>query len=428
MPQLNPTFIGKQVVLSADAASIRTIVELGATNSPTFAGATINGALQLNGTLNLRNLSGPTVTLTWNGNDRSGSALFNGNVIQNNGLRPAFQTAASTLDGALPDFAAFNDNLTVQYFGLYKKSGTPGVMQVKSGPSTFASVELANLTASGTGSFGGSTNVYSFSSTHPLSAAPSTSWRFGSGWSGNYDTQFIFAYADNAAKVTIDTSGAITAFGGYYVNVPASSSSNIRPLQHGNSFLRFSAPASGIPGNNTTLEGWDSVFLNASTGNVRLRIGGADRLVLTNTDLTLTGNLTASGTITYSSIAFPELVTNGGFDTDTAWTKGANWTISGGTAVATGVASFADIQQNLPAVNAGQTYVITFTVTITSGTIAAYLGANGNGNSIISIIATSGSYSFLFHKNPLDTTKTILFRGNPTFNGTIDNVSVKRAF
>lgn len=140
------------------------------------------------------------------------------------------------------------------------------------------------------------------------------------------------------------------------------------------------------------------------------------------------GNLTASGTVTYSSISFPELVTNGGFDTDTAWTKGAGWTISGGTAVATGVTGFADIQQNLPAVIAGQTYVITFAVSITSGTIAAYLGTNGNGNSIISIISASGSYSFLFHKNPLDTTKTILFRGNPTFTGTIDSVSVKRAF
>lgn len=162
---------------------------------------------------------------------------------------------------------------------------------------TTASLQIANLTASGSVFAAGSANVYSFSSTHPVSASPNTSWRFGSGWAGNYDTQFIFAYADNAAKVLIDTSGAITAFGGYYVNVPASSSNNIRPLQHGNSFLRFSAPASGIPGNNTTLEGWDSVFLNASTGNVRLRIGGVDRLVLTNTDLTLTGNLTASGTV-----------------------------------------------------------------------------------------------------------------------------------
>jgi hypothetical protein len=140
------------------------------------------------------------------------------------------------------------------------------------------------------------------------------------------------------------------------------------------------------------------------------------------------GNLTASGTITYSSINFPELVTNGDFSVGTGWTLGTGWSISGGTAVATSVASFADIQQNLPAVNASQTYVITFTVSITSGTIAAYLGANGNGNSIISIISASGSYSFLYHKSPLDNTKTILFRGNPSFTGTIDNVSVKRAF
>ena len=223
------------------------------------------------------------------------------------------------------------------------------------GISTGLNVSATNITASGSVFAAGSTNVYSFSSTHPVSAAPSTSWRFGSGWSGNYDTQFIFAYADNAAKVLIDTSGAITAFGGYYVNVPASSSNSIRPLQHGNSFLRFSAPASGIPGNNITVEGWDSVLLNASTGNVRLRIGGADRLVLTNTDLTLTGNLTASGTVrlgtftvgtlpaaaantralayvTDSSVAsFGAVATAGGALGVTVFSNGTNWIVSGGT-------------------------------------------------------------------------------------------------
>jgi hypothetical protein len=198
---------------------------------------------------------------------------------------------------------------------LRNNGGTIGARTNNNGAD--APFACSNLTASGTvtavnATGTGSLNDYSFISGNSGSATGDT-WRFGKGWSGNYDTQFILAYADNAAKVTIDTSGAITAFGGYYVNVPASSSSNIRPLQHGNSFLRFSAPASGIPGNNTTVEGWDSVFINASTGNVRLRIGGSDRLVLSNTDLTLTGNLTASGTVrlgTYTVGTLPSAAAN----------------------------------------------------------------------------------------------------------------------
>ncbi len=145
--------------------------------------------------------------------------------------------------------------------------------------------------------------------------------------------------------------------------------------------------------------------------------------------LTGTGNLTTVGTITYSEIAFPELVTNGSFATDTAWTKGAGWTISGGTAVATGVTGFADIQQNLAGVDLGRTYIISFDLVVTSGSIQVFLGVSGSGTGQVGgSLGLTGSYSFLINKNPIDSVKTILFRGASTFTGTIDNVSVRRAF
>jgi hypothetical protein len=144
--------------------------------------------------------------------------------------------------------------------------------------------------------------------------------------------------------------------------------------------------------------------------------------------LTGTGDFATVGTITYSSIAFPELVTNGGFDTDTAWAKGTGWTISGGVAVATGVTGFADIQQNLTGVDLGRTYVVKFDLVVTSGSIQVFIGVSGSGTGNLGQYSVTGSYSLMIHKNPIDPIKTILFRGASAFTGTIDNVSVKRAF
>ena len=149
-----------------------------------------------------------------------------------------------------------------------------------------------------------------------------------------------------------------------------------------------------------------------------------------STAQTITGaNTVFGGTINYTNIDFPELVTNGGFDTDTAWSKGAGWTISGGTAVATGVVGFADIQQNLPGVDLGKTYIIRVTMVKSAGTgLQIYLGVSGSSFGLIGQMNLSGTYSFMFHKNDYDAAKTLLFRGASDFTGTIDNVSVKRAF
>jgi len=57
-----------------------------------------------------------------------------------------------------------------------------------------------------------------------------------------------------------------------------------------------------------------------------------------------------------------DLVTNGGFDTDSDWPKGsADWTISGGTASFSG-STIATLDQTLTFVN-GETYEVTFTIT-----------------------------------------------------------------
>jgi len=164
--------------------------------------------------------------------------------------------------------------------------------------------------------------------------------------------------------------------------------------------------------------------LNAASGRgASISIANVSVVGVTSGAVAITGTLSYTG-----SLVFPELVTNGGFDTDTAWSKGAGWTISGGTAVATGVVSFADIQQNLPAVELGRTYIISFSVSVTSGSVQVFLGSSGSGPGAVTTINGSGTYSFLHHKSPADTIRTILFRGGAAFTGTIDNVSVRRAF
>jgi hypothetical protein len=168
----------------------------------------------------------------------------------------------------------------------------------------------------------------------------------------------------------------------------------------------------------TGTSGIGTAFYLASNGTVQLGTGG----------INANGNLSLNNINLGGSLVFPELVTNGGFDTDTAWAKGTGWTISGGLAVATGVVSFADIQQNLPAVELGRTYVVTFTIGFTSGALAVFLGVSGSSLGFIAQVSVAGTYSFLFHKNNFDTARTILFRAQSAFTGTIDNVSVRRAF
>jgi hypothetical protein len=110
-----------------------------------------------------------------------------------------------------------------------------------------------------------------------------------------------------------------------------------------------------------------------------------------------------------------ELVTNGTFDTDSDWTKGTGWTISGG--VATGSNTNGSCSQQL-AVIAGKTYYLKYTVSgYTGGSVQVQIGNSGgytitaNGNYTDIIVAPSDNV-FL----ELD--------GISSFSGSFDNVSV----
>lgn len=114
-----------------------------------------------------------------------------------------------------------------------------------------------------------------------------------------------------------------------------------------------------------------------------------------------------------------ELVTNGDFATNSDWTAvgSGGWTISGGSANSDGTSSASAIyQQNILVV--GKTYKITFTATITSGTVAVSAGFSGAG----APRTASGTYTEILIASTND---ELYIKGTSNFVGSIDNVSVK---
>ena len=121
-----------------------------------------------------------------------------------------------------------------------------------------------------------------------------------------------------------------------------------------------------------------------------------------------------------------ELITNGTFDTDSDWTKGAGWTISGGVlSKATGSGNSTTATQAVNFV-AGRTYLVKFDYTDQGsdiafgyGTLSTYAGINQNSTSLsgtgLKTITISPSFSGGF----------LGFRGNDSWVGQVYNISVK---
>ena len=106
-----------------------------------------------------------------------------------------------------------------------------------------------------------------------------------------------------------------------------------------------------------------------------------------------------------------ELQTNGTFDTDTAWTKGTGWTITGGKAVAT--ATTLNLEQ-LNVLEVGKSYILTYDATVTGGNFTTNAGKTRS---------STGSYTDVW----VAASTTLKFDGGTAFTGTIDNVVLKRA-
>lgn len=118
-----------------------------------------------------------------------------------------------------------------------------------------------------------------------------------------------------------------------------------------------------------------------------------------------------------------EVVTNGGFDTDTNWlmagAEAANITISGGVMNFT-ITDGSFAYQSGALIIPGTKHEMTIDVTLESGLIQYYLGALTRNS-----ITESGSYTF--ECTPTASDSTVYLQGDSAvgFVGTVDNVSVK---
>jgi len=128
----------------------------------------------------------------------------------------------------------------------------------------------------------------------------------------------------------------------------------------------------------------------------------------------LSSNLVQNGDFSEEGV---ELITNGNFDTDSDWIKGAGWSISGGTANCDGTTSDT-IRQNIGLVQ-NDFYKVTFEVSnISQGGIAIVLG----GTIQLQTITQNGSYT-LYSKSGVN--PVLYFQPVNNFIGSIDNVSVR---
>ena len=138
---------------------------------------------------------------------------------------------------------------------------------------------------------------------------------------------------------------------------------------------------------------------------------GRDGLIKTSdlqsTNLVQNGNFSELGS---------EQVTNGDFSTDTNWTKGTGWTISGGLLNASSVSSNCFQSSSFIL---GKTYRVTYSISnYISGLFRVTIGSSGFGQ--------NRSSNGTFTENIVYSGANFLYlRGSSSFNGSIDNVSVK---
>lgn len=117
----------------------------------------------------------------------------------------------------------------------------------------------------------------------------------------------------------------------------------------------------------------------------------------------------------------PELILNGGFDSDTVWTKGAGFTIALGRASRVPDASSSGLSQPIAFV-AGRSYRVVFTVSnyaaglfaaqFTGGTTRNGTSRTANGTYTETLLANTGNISFR------------IFASNVT-QGDLDSISVR---
>jgi len=125
----------------------------------------------------------------------------------------------------------------------------------------------------------------------------------------------------------------------------------------------------------------------------------------------------------------PELVVNGGFDSEATWEKQASWTILNGRAYYDDVNNLQYIRQNTMTWKVSTRYRISFDIISETNTFFYFLNYVGGTPIIVGALYTTGSYSFLVDTPASFTggTNGLSIYGQTASStpGYIDNVSIK---
>jgi len=116
-----------------------------------------------------------------------------------------------------------------------------------------------------------------------------------------------------------------------------------------------------------------------------------------------------------------ELITNGDFATDSGWSKGTGWSISGGSASRTAQSGSTACDQSI-SLNANKTYKIVYDLTVDAGSFNVRFSGTTNVNG--ETRTTSGTYTD-YLKAATGNNTFRLVGADSAFTGSIDNVSVK---
>ena len=169
-----------------------------------------------------------------------------------------------------------------------------------------------------------------------------------------------------------------------------------------------------IPTNGAAIKNADFQFTRNSSATRTNSQGLIEDMQILSGDLVSNGDFSQEGS---------ELITNGDFATDTNWTKGTGWSISGGAASCDGTqVSNSIFYQNIGN-QSNKTVQFSFTISdYVSGVLeTAFFGASGT---IAETVSSNGNYTFYISVQSGHNGNTG-FTAKVGFIGSIDNVSVK---
>lgn len=160
----------------------------------------------------------------------------------------------------------------------------------------------------------------------------------------------------------------------------------------------------------------------SNLNGVRLEVAAVNSLLRSRRFANpLVNDLTGGSAWLCTQTVGSELITNGTFDADTDWNKGATCTIGSGVATFVNTNNSA-LTQSIAGVTPGKVYVITHTLTRTAGNMILCLGSNGFDTGRNRISNGTFTETILCGSNT-----TLYFYGYTNFNGTVDNVSIKES-